>query len=188
MITKDYTRQQSYHGFPVLDLTRPPSVSQLPASSQDASPGPRYQEALGGERTRDRWAFASAESRPSPVSSAARPALPGCDCLPRHPAGLPLSPRRLPSASPTMASNPFLPPEPTLSPTCREEPPTPASRQSKGNPPPSTAPHLQHIRPMRLHASANRRAGCHTQADHNNLLGQAASGLLVLARSWFTVT
>lgn len=85
VITKDYTRQQSYHGFPVLDLTRPPSVSQLPASSQDASPGPRYQEALGGERTRDRWAFASAESRPSPVSSAARPALPGCECLPRRP-------------------------------------------------------------------------------------------------------
>lgn len=54
VITKDYTRQQSYHGFPVLDLTRPPSVSQLPPTSQEASQGPRYPEALGGERTRDR--------------------------------------------------------------------------------------------------------------------------------------
>lgn len=66
MITKDYTKQQSYQGFPVLDLTRPPSVSQLPAAPQEPSQGPRYQEAPGGERTRDRWTFVSKESsRPS---------------------------------------------------------------------------------------------------------------------------
>lgn len=54
VITKDYTKQQSYHGFPVLDLTR---GSQLPPTSQEASQGPRYPEALGGERTRDRSEF-----------------------------------------------------------------------------------------------------------------------------------
>lgn len=58
VITKDYTRQsqqqQSYHGSPVLDLTRPPSASQAPPPSQDAVPGGRYSESLGGERNRDR--------------------------------------------------------------------------------------------------------------------------------------
>lgn len=125
VITKDYTRQQSYHGFPVLDLTRPPSVSQLPATSQEAGPGPRYQEALGGERTRDRWAFVAEEERHQSFR-----ALKLCWV----PAGLLLSPRRPPSAFPTTASNRFLPPEPTRSRTCREPPPTPASRRSKGEP------------------------------------------------------
>uniref|UniRef100_A0A674PDY8 Nuclear receptor corepressor 2 n=1 Tax=Takifugu rubripes TaxID=31033 RepID=A0A674PDY8_TAKRU len=60
VITKDYTRQQSYHGFPVLDLTRPPSVSQLPPTSQEASQGPRYPEALGGE--------SPPQSKTSPIS------------------------------------------------------------------------------------------------------------------------
>ena len=57
VITKDYTRQsqqQSYHGSPVLDLTRPPSASQLPPSSQEGVPGGRYSDSLGGERNRDR--------------------------------------------------------------------------------------------------------------------------------------
>uniref|UniRef100_A0A4W6FJN4 Nuclear receptor corepressor 2 n=1 Tax=Lates calcarifer TaxID=8187 RepID=A0A4W6FJN4_LATCA len=40
VITKDYTRQsqqqQSYHGSPVLDLTRPPSASQPPPTSQES--------------------------------------------------------------------------------------------------------------------------------------------------------
>uniref|UniRef100_A0A673A1N6 Nuclear receptor corepressor 2 n=1 Tax=Sphaeramia orbicularis TaxID=375764 RepID=A0A673A1N6_9TELE len=58
VITKDYTRQsqqqQSYHGSPVLDLTRPPSASQPPPTSQESAQGGRYSEALGGERNRDR--------------------------------------------------------------------------------------------------------------------------------------
>ena len=58
VITKDYTRQsqqqQSYHGSPVLDLTRPPSASQLPPTSQESAQGQRYSEGLGGERNRDR--------------------------------------------------------------------------------------------------------------------------------------
>lgn len=57
VITKDYTRQsqqQSYHGSPVLDLTRPPSASQPPPASQESGQGPRYLEGLGGERNRDR--------------------------------------------------------------------------------------------------------------------------------------
>lgn len=58
VITKDYTRQsqqqQSYHGSPVLDLTRPPSASQPPPSSQEAGQGSRYLDSLGGERNRDR--------------------------------------------------------------------------------------------------------------------------------------
>uniref|UniRef100_A0A665WK58 Nuclear receptor corepressor 2 n=1 Tax=Echeneis naucrates TaxID=173247 RepID=A0A665WK58_ECHNA len=52
VITKDYTRQsqqQSYHGSPVLDLTRPPSASQPPPTSQESVQGPRYPEGLGGE-------------------------------------------------------------------------------------------------------------------------------------------
>uniref|UniRef100_A0AAQ5YEM7 Nuclear receptor corepressor 2 n=1 Tax=Amphiprion ocellaris TaxID=80972 RepID=A0AAQ5YEM7_AMPOC len=60
VITKDYTRQsqqqqQSYHGSPVLDLTRPPSASQPPPSSQESAQGSRYQEGLGGERNRDSY-------------------------------------------------------------------------------------------------------------------------------------
>uniref|UniRef100_A0A8C4IN46 Nuclear receptor corepressor 2 n=1 Tax=Dicentrarchus labrax TaxID=13489 RepID=A0A8C4IN46_DICLA len=44
VITKDYTRQtqqqqQSYHGSPVLDLTRPPSASQPPPTSQESGQG-----------------------------------------------------------------------------------------------------------------------------------------------------
>uniref|UniRef100_A0A665WKI4 Nuclear receptor corepressor 2 n=1 Tax=Echeneis naucrates TaxID=173247 RepID=A0A665WKI4_ECHNA len=42
VITKDYTRQsqqQSYHGSPVLDLTRPPSASQPPPTSQESVQG-----------------------------------------------------------------------------------------------------------------------------------------------------
>lgn len=59
VITKDYTRQsqqqqQSYHGSPVLDLTRPPSASQPPPTSQESAQGSRYAEGLGGERNRDR--------------------------------------------------------------------------------------------------------------------------------------
>uniref|UniRef100_A0A7N5ZYF1 Nuclear receptor corepressor 2 n=1 Tax=Anabas testudineus TaxID=64144 RepID=A0A7N5ZYF1_ANATE len=59
VITKDYTRQsqqqqQSYHSSPVLDLTRPPSASQLPPSSQESAQGSRYAEGLG-ERNRDRY-------------------------------------------------------------------------------------------------------------------------------------
>lgn len=59
VITKDYTRQsqqqqQSYHGSPVLDLTRPPSASQPPPTSQESAQGVRYQEGLGGERNRER--------------------------------------------------------------------------------------------------------------------------------------
>lgn len=57
VITKDYTRQsqqQSYHGSPVLDLTRPPSASQLPPTSQELAQGSRYQESHCGERNRDR--------------------------------------------------------------------------------------------------------------------------------------
>uniref|UniRef100_A0A7N8X6N7 Nuclear receptor corepressor 2 n=1 Tax=Mastacembelus armatus TaxID=205130 RepID=A0A7N8X6N7_9TELE len=41
VITKDYTRQsqqQSYHSSPVLDLTRPPSASQPPPTSQESIP------------------------------------------------------------------------------------------------------------------------------------------------------
>ena len=57
VITKDYTRQsqqqqQSYHGSPVLDLTRPPSASQPPPTSQESAQGSRYAE--GGECIRDR--------------------------------------------------------------------------------------------------------------------------------------
>ncbi len=59
VITKDYTRQsqqqqQSYLGSPVLDLTRPPSASQPPPTSQESAQGSRYPEGLGGERNRDR--------------------------------------------------------------------------------------------------------------------------------------
>ncbi|KAG8012222.1 Nuclear receptor corepressor 2 [Nibea albiflora] len=58
VITKDYTRQsqqqQTYHGSPVLDLTRPPSASQPPPTSQESAQSSRYPEGLGGERNRDR--------------------------------------------------------------------------------------------------------------------------------------
>lgn len=58
VITKDYTRQsqqqQSYLGSPVLDLTRPPSASQPPLTSQESCQGSRYSDGLGGERNRDR--------------------------------------------------------------------------------------------------------------------------------------
>uniref|UniRef100_A0A8C4NZR8 Nuclear receptor corepressor 2 n=1 Tax=Dicentrarchus labrax TaxID=13489 RepID=A0A8C4NZR8_DICLA len=70
VITKDYTRQtqqqqQSYHGSPVLDLTRPPSASQPPPTSQESGQGPRYSEGLGGERNRDR---SPPQPKTSPVS------------------------------------------------------------------------------------------------------------------------
>lgn len=69
VITKDYTRQsqqqQSYHGSPVLDLTRPPSASQPPPTSQESAQGGRYSEALGGERNRDR---SPPQPKTSPVS------------------------------------------------------------------------------------------------------------------------
>uniref|UniRef100_A0AAX7TQC4 Nuclear receptor corepressor 2 n=1 Tax=Astatotilapia calliptera TaxID=8154 RepID=A0AAX7TQC4_ASTCA len=44
VITKDYrqSQQQSYHGSPVLDLTRPPSASQPPPTSQESAQGTRY--------------------------------------------------------------------------------------------------------------------------------------------------
>ncbi|KAK5932588.1 hypothetical protein CgunFtcFv8_004280 [Champsocephalus gunnari] len=67
VITKDYTRQsqqQSYHGSPVLDLTRPPSASQLPPTSQELAQGSRYQESHCGERNRDR----SPQPKTSPIS------------------------------------------------------------------------------------------------------------------------
>ncbi|XP_055367301.1 nuclear receptor corepressor 2 isoform X4 [Betta splendens] len=67
VITKDYTRQsqQGYHGSPVLDLTRPPSASQLPPSSQDSGQGPRYLEGLSGERNKDR---SPPQLKTSPIS------------------------------------------------------------------------------------------------------------------------
>uniref|UniRef100_A0A3Q0SM03 Nuclear receptor corepressor 2 n=1 Tax=Amphilophus citrinellus TaxID=61819 RepID=A0A3Q0SM03_AMPCI len=68
VITKDYTRQsqqQSYHGSPVLDLTRPPSASQLPPTSQESAQGTRYVEGPGGERNRDR---SPPQPKTSPVS------------------------------------------------------------------------------------------------------------------------
>uniref|UniRef100_A0A8C2ZVS8 Nuclear receptor corepressor 2 n=1 Tax=Cyclopterus lumpus TaxID=8103 RepID=A0A8C2ZVS8_CYCLU len=70
VITKDYTRQsqqqqQSYHGSPVLDLTRPPSASQPPPISQESVQGSRYPEGLGGERNRDR---SPPQPKTSPVS------------------------------------------------------------------------------------------------------------------------
>lgn len=83
VITKDYTRQQlqqqqSYHGSPVLDLTRPPSASQPPPTSQESAQGSRYPEGMGGERNRDR-------SPPQPKTS---PISVSNDCIePVSPAG-----------------------------------------------------------------------------------------------------
>ncbi|XP_063346347.1 nuclear receptor corepressor 2 isoform X1 [Pelmatolapia mariae] len=67
VITKDYrqSQQQSYHGSPVLDLTRPPSASQLPPTSQESAQGTRYAEGPGGERNRDR---SPPQPKTSPVS------------------------------------------------------------------------------------------------------------------------
>uniref|UniRef100_A0A665WKI8 Nuclear receptor corepressor 2 n=1 Tax=Echeneis naucrates TaxID=173247 RepID=A0A665WKI8_ECHNA len=82
VITKDYTRQsqqQSYHGSPVLDLTRPPSASQPPPTSQESVQGPRYPEGLGGERNRDR-------SPPQPKTSPASVSNDGIE--PVSPAGV----------------------------------------------------------------------------------------------------
>uniref|UniRef100_A0A669CAY2 Nuclear receptor corepressor 2 n=1 Tax=Oreochromis niloticus TaxID=8128 RepID=A0A669CAY2_ORENI len=67
VITKDYrqSQQQSYHGSPVLDLTRPPSASQPPPTSQESAQGTRYAEGPGGERNRDR---SPPQPKTSPVS------------------------------------------------------------------------------------------------------------------------
>ncbi|KAM9744671.1 nuclear receptor corepressor 2 isoform 3-T4 [Menidia menidia] len=75
VITKDYTKQsqqqqqqqqqQSYHGSPVLDLTRPPSASQPPSVSQESAQGSRYTEALSGECSRDR---SPSQAKSSPIS------------------------------------------------------------------------------------------------------------------------
>uniref|UniRef100_A0A8C5ELJ4 Nuclear receptor corepressor 2-like n=1 Tax=Gouania willdenowi TaxID=441366 RepID=A0A8C5ELJ4_GOUWI len=79
VITKDYTRQsqqqQSYHGSPVLDLTRPPSASQAPPTSQES----RYSEGLSGELNRDR----------SPLQTKTSPVSVSNDCIePVSPAGV----------------------------------------------------------------------------------------------------
>uniref|UniRef100_A0A3B3CAN1 Nuclear receptor corepressor 2 n=1 Tax=Oryzias melastigma TaxID=30732 RepID=A0A3B3CAN1_ORYME len=68
VITKDYTRQQqqSYHGSPVLDLTRPPSASQPPPTSQESTQGSRCPEGIGGECNRDR---SPPQAKSSPVSA-----------------------------------------------------------------------------------------------------------------------
>ncbi|KAF7199803.1 nuclear receptor corepressor 2 isoform X3 [Nothobranchius furzeri] len=69
VITNDYTRQskqqQSYHSSPILDLTRPPSASQLLSTSQESARGPRYPEGLGGECNRDR---SPPQSKSSPIN------------------------------------------------------------------------------------------------------------------------
>uniref|UniRef100_A0A672JII0 Nuclear receptor corepressor 2 n=1 Tax=Salarias fasciatus TaxID=181472 RepID=A0A672JII0_SALFA len=70
VITKDYTRQsqqqqQSYHGSPVLDLTRPPSASQPPPTSQESVQGSRYSEV---ERNRDRMGSRSPPNTSQPPS------------------------------------------------------------------------------------------------------------------------
>ncbi|MEQ2157939.1 hypothetical protein GOODEAATRI_006989 [Goodea atripinnis] len=66
VIVKDYTRQsqqqQSYHGSPVLDLTRPPSASQPPPTSQESAQGTRYSEGFGGECNRDKSSKSSGRS------------------------------------------------------------------------------------------------------------------------------
>ncbi|XP_057688811.1 nuclear receptor corepressor 2 isoform X2 [Corythoichthys intestinalis] len=70
VITKDYTRQsqqqhqQSYHGSPILDLTRPPSASQNPPTSQESPQLTRFPEGIGADRNRDR----SPHSKSSPIS------------------------------------------------------------------------------------------------------------------------
>uniref|UniRef100_A0A3Q2YCC0 Nuclear receptor corepressor 2 n=1 Tax=Hippocampus comes TaxID=109280 RepID=A0A3Q2YCC0_HIPCM len=71
VITKDYTRQtqqqhqQSYHGSPILDLTRPLSASQPQPTSQESPQVTRYPEGLGGDRNRDR---SPPQSKSSPIS------------------------------------------------------------------------------------------------------------------------
>uniref|UniRef100_A0A3B3U7X8 Nuclear receptor corepressor 2 n=1 Tax=Poecilia latipinna TaxID=48699 RepID=A0A3B3U7X8_9TELE len=72
VIVKDYRdsqqqqQQQSYHGSPVLDLTRPSSASQAPPTSQESAQASRYSQGFSGECNRDR---SPQQQKSSPVSN-----------------------------------------------------------------------------------------------------------------------